>query len=203
MTQKKTKLPLSKTHPKLAKEAIDADVSKLTFGSTIKVKWRCPKGHIYRATVKSRTSNNTGCLVCANRIVLKGFNDLATTHPEIAKEADGWDPKSVIAGSGKKLSWKCPKGHRYVTIVASRTQKRRKQTGCPVCANLRVLIGFNDLATTHPEIAREASGWDPTNFVAGSNRKVEWICQKSHKWIIGITNRTGRRKSGCPYTDWV
>jgi hypothetical protein len=28
-----------------------------------------------------------------------GFNDIASTHPEIAKQAYGWNPKKVIAGS--------------------------------------------------------------------------------------------------------
>lgn len=32
--------------------------------------------------------------------VLRGFNDLATTHPEIAKEADGWDPTTVRSDEG-------------------------------------------------------------------------------------------------------
>ena len=36
----------------------------------------------------------------------KGVNDLATLHPELAAEADGWDPSEVRAGSGKKLRWK-------------------------------------------------------------------------------------------------
>ena len=28
-----------------------------------------------------------------------GINDLATLHPEIASEADGWDPKTITPGS--------------------------------------------------------------------------------------------------------
>ena len=33
--------------------------------------------------------------------VLTGFNDLATTHPELAMQAEGWDPTKVIAGTHK------------------------------------------------------------------------------------------------------
>lgn len=32
--------------------------------------------------------------------VLRGFSDLATTHPKIAKEADGWDPTTVRPDKG-------------------------------------------------------------------------------------------------------
>ena len=37
----------------------------------------------------------------------KGINDLATLFPDVAVEADGWDPSKVISGSNKKKSWKC------------------------------------------------------------------------------------------------
>jgi hypothetical protein len=61
---------------------------------------------------------------------LQGFNDLASTHPELAKEADGWDPRKVIAGTPKKLKWKCIKGHRW---MANGDHRVRGQ-GCPSCA---------------------------------------------------------------------
>lgn len=37
---------------------------------------------------------------------------LAETHPEIAKQADGWDPTTLTAGSNKKVDWKCQVGHK-------------------------------------------------------------------------------------------
>ena len=36
-----------------------------------------------------------------------GINDLATLHPEVAAEADGWDSSKVLAGTHKKMPWKC------------------------------------------------------------------------------------------------
>ena len=32
---------------------------------------------------------------------------LSVTHPELAKEADGWDPSEFSYGSDKKVNWKC------------------------------------------------------------------------------------------------
>lgn len=43
--------------------------------------------------------------------LLVGVNDLGTIDPEIASQADGWDPKTLTAGSSKKMAWKCIKGH--------------------------------------------------------------------------------------------
>ena len=33
----------------------------------------------------------------------KGINDLETMFPEIAKEADGWDPSTVIGGTDQEM----------------------------------------------------------------------------------------------------
>ena len=31
---------------------------------------------------------------------------LSVTHPELAKEADGWDPSTVSGGLSKKMKWR-------------------------------------------------------------------------------------------------
>ena len=62
----------------------------------------------------------------------KGINDLATLFPEVAAEADGWDPTTVVAGTHKKLPWICKEGHIWNTSPKERTG--RDKTGCPVCA---------------------------------------------------------------------
>lgn len=75
------------------------------------------------------------CPCCTNRVVVEGVNDLATTHPEIAAEWNyerngGLKPTDVVAGSSKRVWWKCPDGHEWQAIVY-----RRKAGGgnCPVC----------------------------------------------------------------------
>jgi hypothetical protein len=191
---KKAKLPLSKTHPKLAKEAHGWDPEKLSIGSGQKVSWICALGHIYEGRISNRVYQKSNCPVCGNKKVLAGFNDLATKFPEIAKEADGWDPTTVIAGSNKKMSWKCPVGHKYVSRLSARMGKHR--IGCGVCANQTVLFGFNDLATKFPEIAKEADGWDPSTVIAGSNKKANWRCPIGHKYESSIIGRTLKNK-GC------
>jgi len=71
---------LAQTHPALAKEAFGWDPSEVTYGSRKKQNWKCPRGHVYDAVVKTRTGQGSGCPYCAGRRVLAGFNDLATTH---------------------------------------------------------------------------------------------------------------------------
>jgi hypothetical protein len=128
-------------------------------------------------------------------MVLVGFNDLATTFPHIAVQAFEWDPKTLTGGSKMKRSWICELGHVFVAPVVQRTNTQSK---CPICLNMQVLIGFNDLATTHPSIAGEAFDWNPEEVTFGSNKKKKWKCPQGHVFTQAIVNRTGSQNQGCP-----
>ena len=100
--------------------------------------WVCSKcGYEWKAKISNRTLNRRGCPLCARKVVVKGINDLLTTHPQLAKE---WHPtlngdltpENVSAGHGKKVWWQCSLGHSYDATVAHRTASKNP-TGCPVC----------------------------------------------------------------------
>ncbi len=188
---------LATLYPEVAKEAYGWDPRTVTAGSNKKLQWRCEKGHTWTSTVSSRTRpHNCGCPACAGRQVLAGFNDLATLYPELAKEADGWDPSSVTSGSGEKVQWRCEKGHSWAAVVQSRTPPANQ--GCPFCSGQRVLVGFNDLATLYPRVAAQAKGWDPRTVTPGSTKKFQWKCEKGHTWTTTVNSRTPPTNSGCP-----
>ena len=186
---------LATTHPLIAREAYGWDPATVTFGSSKKREWKCEKGHIFEATVGSRIGMNSGCSVCSNHKVLIGFNDFETLWPDIAQEAYEWDPKTVTPGSSKRKLWKCKEGHIYEATTKTRVSMK---TGCAICANQKCLPGFNDLATTSPELAKEAYGWDPTKVVAGYARNLKWKCQYGHIWNATGHDRTGSVRTGCP-----
>jgi hypothetical protein len=189
---------LATLHPKVANQADGWDPRTVTARSSKKLQWRCEKGHTWKATVCARTPpTNNGCPVCGNKKVLPGFNDLATLYPETAKEADGWDPSTVTAGSSKNLGWCCSKGHAWTAIVKNRTPPQG--SGCPVCENKQVVPGVNDLKTLFPDLATEADGWDPSTVTPGSSTKRRWLCTKGHNWGSPPFRRTGPKKCGCPY----
>lgn len=180
---------------------IDIDPSKLTLGSGKKVWWKCEKGHEWQATIYHRGFGR-GCPYCSGQKVLKGYNDLQTVNPTLSNE---WNyqkngnlkPENFTANSGKKVWWKCNKGHEWQTTIASRNKKR----GCPYCTGLKVLKGVSDLATTNPKLASEwnyakNNGLAPEDFMAGSNQKVWWKCLKGHEWQATIVNRNKGRD--CP-----
>ena len=190
---------LASLFPELLPEVDGWDPTEVVAGSRKILSWKCRLGHVWKASVTQRTSGGyrkegTGCPFCSGTKTLSGFNDLQTTHPELAKEAYGWDPTSISAGSSKRFKWKCSNGHEWIAIVNSRTRQRSAE--CPYCTNRKVLVGYNDLRTTHPEIAREADGWDPTTVTRGMDRTRRWKCDQGHRWSTEVIVRT--RGSGCP-----
>ena len=194
MPSKKEKLPLSVTHPELAKEANGWDVNAFTYGSGKVLSWKCALGHCYETSIDKRTLRGHSCPFCSGHKVLPGFNDLKTTHPEIAAEAFGWSPTEYSFGSVMKLPWKCPSDHEWKATVINRVKQNQ---GCAVCANKQIIVGVNDLATTHPDIAAQALNWDTLKVVAGSEAKLKWICHLKHIWVAKPVSRT-KQSSGCP-----
>lgn len=82
---------MSGTHPHLAAEfhpTRNGSITpeKIQAGTRLKLWWRCARGHEWPATGQKRVTGAGRCLVCANRRVVPGENDMATTHPELAQE---------------------------------------------------------------------------------------------------------------------
>ena len=103
-----------------------------------KVWWRCELGHSWQARVFSRTRERSSrCPYCTNKLVLTGFNDLATLKPQIARE---WyhplngelKPEQVTVKSNRKVWWQCGEGHVWQAFIYARTKPNG--TGCPICA---------------------------------------------------------------------
>lgn len=170
--------------------------------------WTCPLGHSYRTMIKNRDAAKSGCPICDGKIVLPGFNDLATLRPDLAAE---WHPTlnkdltpdQIAVKSNKKVWWICKNGHSYQAAVNHRASDT-KPTSCPYCANRKLLPGFNDLATVYPNLAKQ---WHPTlngdltpdQVFPGSGKKVWWICSEGHVWQAIICNRTSKtHPTGCP-----
>lgn len=184
--------------------------TKVTSGSGKKVWWKhgLPDGsiHEWQATIASRNAGRR-CPYCSNQRVLVGYNDLASINRDVASQ---WDyelnkdlkPTDIISGSNQKAWWRCSKCKgSWRTTVASRLSG----SGCPYCSNRMVLVGYNDLLTTHPAVAAE---WNyerngsltPAQFTYGNDRRVWWRCSKcGHEWRTSIHNRTnGAFATGCP-----
>ena len=186
-------------------EKIGLSPYNVTKGTQLKAYWICEKGHSYKAAISMRTEQHTGCPYCNGRKVLQGFNDLATTNPDLIKE---WDyeknkitPDQVSGWDIKYYYWKCPKGHEYKQTI---TNRAKHNCNCPICSGHQTLTGVNDIKTNYPELMKE---WDfeknnkegvyPEEETKGTSKKAWWICPQGHSYNSMIANRI--KGSGCPY----
>lgn len=196
---------LATVKPKLSLEWSEKNTIKpteVTAGSHKKVIWKCEHGHEWTATVKSRTINKTGCPYCSHNKVLAGFNDLASQYPDIAAEWSDRNlpllPTMVTAFANSKAWWKCKDcGNEWYTLISTRSGGSR----CPYCSGYTLLKGFNDLATTHPDLAAE---WSERNYPlmpdevnAKSRHNVWWKCKTcGNEWKSVINARV--KGTVCP-----
>lgn len=175
--------------------------SDVSCGSHKKVLWICDKGHTWEAIVKNRVLAGSGCPYCEHRAVLEGFNDLQTVFPDISKT---WSPKNqlkpteVSSASNKEILWICENGHEWKARIADRTEGH----GCPYCAGQRVWTGYNDLATTHPDLIAEWSdknkGISPEKITYKNRSNVWWHCSKCGNDYQAVVNARAKGRI-CPF----
>lgn len=188
---------LATTHPHLASQwhptKNDKTPQEVSAGSGYDA-WWFHDNHEWHSVVKDRVRGQ-GCAVCANRQVQLGVNDLATTHPHLVKE---WHPThngdktpyNITAGHDKPVWWLCNEKHTWDALVYNRTGTHA--SGCRICANKAVLVGFNDLATTHPHLVDEWGANNtktPYDVTYGSGYPAEWVCSAGHTWVVSVSER--------------
>ena len=180
------------------------DPKKITLGSKKIAWWICEHGHEYDMVINRRKERHNNCPYCLGKRVLVGFNDLATVNPDLASE---WNykkngelkPTMITGVCGKSVWWECQYGHEWQAKVSNRANGN----GCPYCCGYYVLAGYNDLATTRPDLAAE---WNyekngdllPTQVSRGYGHNVWWKCAKAgHEWQASPNSRDNM-DSGCP-----
>lgn len=149
-----------------------------------------------------KINRNIGCPFCAG-IQIGVSNCLATVNPELAKEwhptkNGALTPHELASKSGKKVWWKCERGHEWETSP----NVRSKGIGCPYCSGRCATEEYN-LLQLHPDICLE---WDydkntkpPSEYTPVSGQHTWWICKECKKsWETMISCRTANN-TGCPY----
>ena len=181
----------------------------------------------WESTIANRSSGFE-CPFLSGRAIWPGFNDLATINPELAAQ---WHPTKngnlrptqVTANAKKKVWWflsydvpidypvEYLRGKHFDFEWKASINSRNRGTGCPYLAGKAVWPGFNDLATTNPELAAQwhptkNGNLRPTQVTANSNRKVWWLYpyddpntgkHSVFEWQATVYNRNNG--AGCPY----
>ena len=190
---------LATLRPSLAAEWSDRNdlsASEVTIESHRKAWWKGRCGHEWEAEIRSRARIGNGCPYCSSRKLLRGFNDLKSRFPDLAKE---WSPRNrplgpdmVTAFSNRKAWWRCRAcGNEWYTLISTRSGGSK----CPYCTGLILLPGFNDLATKYPALAAEWSDRNndlqPNAVNEKSRKNVWWKCSIcGHEFRAVINART-------------
>lgn len=89
-------------------------------------------------------------------------------------------------------------GHEFLAFPQIAFCRKDKEIGCPYCSGHRVLIGFNDLWTTHPELSKQLiNPEDGYKYTENSNKKIYWKCDSCGELIYQSPNKITTKKSFC------
>ncbi len=204
-------------HPKKNGKLTPRDVRPL---SNQYVWWQCREfaSHVWRACVKDRTRNRSGCPECREQARKQAAEkrrresapkdrSLAKRRPDLAQE---WHPtkngkltpRDVGLSYLKRVWWQCPKepDHEWPMVIRNRIY----QPKCPYCRGVRVCRS-NSLGGRRPDLL---PSWHPTKnrkltpwqVLPRSNREVWWYCPvgPDHVWKTSVDSRV---RGLCPFCN--
>lgn len=198
----KPKTLLKDVYPELAAMLVD-DTLRDTVGvqSGKVVDWCCVHGHTWSTRVCSMTQRGRAgeCPYCSGKKVWPGFNDIATTHPELVSMLVHPElAKEYSAGSAVEVEWQCEHGHTWSAPINRLT----KGHGCPYCAGKRKNSDTTRnplLKDVNPDLANQLVDQSlAETLTTGSGKKVEWQCADypDHTWFASTAARVSGK--GCP-----
>jgi hypothetical protein len=178
----------------------DLKPTDVTPGSSLKVWWKCDRGHEYQQIVYNKSRGN-GCSVCKN---MKN-GSLEEKNPPFVSEwyyekNNNLLPSDFGYGSQKKVWWKCLAGHEWIASIGTRSQG----SNCPECSKCRVRKGNIKNGSLEEKNPPFISEWHkeknndllPSEVGYASHKRVWWKCVVGHEWQAVINSRT--RGSNCP-----
>lgn len=139
-----------------------------------------------------------------------GENDLATVCHQAAamlSKKNSFTAYEVAGMSSMIAIFDCPKcKHEFEAtvrnVVRHIKKSKGKSTGCAICAGLKVVVGYNDLATTCPEVASMLSAKNAdfaTRYTMGSNVVASFTCPDCKKEFEAKICNVTKAVYPCPY----
>ena len=201
----------------------------IPFGSTKKYSWtyvysKMDGGKFTFEWINSPNRRTTASLrsdsVCPfvnGNVLYKGFNDLETKNPTLAKmwhptKNGNLKPSDVMAGSCKKVWWQLSyhdlKTNKIFDFEWEDSIKTmNKEMSNPYISNHKVFKGFNDLETWCKVNKRKdilldwnekSNNFKPTEIIYGSPKRISWKCHVcGHEWNTKLVERT-KHHTKCP-----
>lgn len=159
--------------------------------SNVKALWVCDNGHEWEDRIVDFIKKKSKCSACF--ILNKRSNqNYENINKFWNKNKNSTPIPPTVLSLKNKYWWFCNEGHEWEA-------KYSHSITCHYCNNIKTLVGYNDLATTNPELSVQWSNKNslkPTEVTSGSSHKVWWVCDKEHEWESTVFSR---KITGCPY----
>lgn len=169
-------------------------------GHNLPIECHCITHDVIWYAKPSALYTGCGCRFCKGDKIAK--SKLMSKEEFVKKlEATGSPTKlhGDYKGIFKDTEFCCPEGHIFIDQPAT---VLHGNVLCPYCAGRRVLVGFNDLWTTAPEVAsiltNPSDGYSVTK--GSSSKKMSFTCplcgKEQDKYVANVVHR-GLQCSNC------
>lgn len=154
----------------------------------------CSKNQPYHIIINSRKTSDgkDRCRKCAKKLWKKSIpyersleffakeNNMEYLINEFSNK-NNCTPSKIFKGTADIYLWNCRKcGNEYDAKVVERTNGNN----CPFCSGKRILVGFNDIWSTHPEVAKLFINLeDGYKYTYGSNARKDFRCENCNNII--------------------
>jgi hypothetical protein len=152
-----------------------------------KTKWRCGKGHQWRATYDSVHGSGQGCPDCGEEIRAKKRRSKDAQYHELAREKGIKWLGPLPPNNHTKTWWVCSRGHQWEANRVATKQIRL----CPICNNR-----YPKTSKDYHELAKSKGfEWIANEIPKSVQHKTKWQCYRGHQWEATHDSIT---RNGCP-----
>jgi len=143
-------------------------LSKAYINARTKLKWKCRKGHVWKAMPTTIVNGQHWCPTCAGN--KKGT--INKMH-KLATAMGGKCLSKTYFNSKTRMRWQCSEGHIWNTTPGS----VQKGSWCPLCSG-NVKATLEDMV----KLAKSKGGKCLSEKYGNSITKIKWQCREGHTW---------------------
>lgn len=166
----------------------------------VKVLCRCVIHDVTWKAFPQSLLRGQGCKQCGIEKRVKKQRYTKEQFASIIKEkVPNVDIVGDYLGRDVKILVRCKKdGYEWL----ANPRNLQNGEGCPLCSNNVVVVGINDVATTHPQIIKYFKDQIEANrYTYGSGHKTTFICPICHHEKVDYIRNVSRNGFMCNYCD--
>lgn len=169
----------------------DIEILSEYLGVDTKIKCRCVIHDYIYWVAPSSLLKNIGCKKCGRE---RTTEKQMKSHEQFVAEVYAADPTTIVVGTYGgafiPIDFMCSQMHIYSMRPVDFLHDER----CPYCAHRKILIGFNNISTTHPDVAALLTNPDDKyKYMAKSKQKASFTCPlcrtAQNKYIYTVSER--------------